>query len=133
MSVLTLNGRPRAGLVYKWTEAVSLYGSYTQSLKPTSTIAPLSSGVVIDSGVLPEQATSWELGTKLDLPGSMTGSLAFFNIDKKNVLVSQYNDVTRQTDWRTSGRASARGRRCASRSAGSRRCTGRPARSSCRC
>ena len=100
---------PRAGLVYKWTEAVSLYGSYTQSLKPTSTIAPLSSGVVIDSGVLPEQATSWELGTKLDLPGSMTGSLAFFNIDKKNVLVSQYNDVTRQTDWRTSGRARSRG------------------------
>lgn len=100
---------PRAGLVYKWSEAVSLYGSYTQSLKPTSTIAPLSTGVVIDSSVLPEEAKSWELGTKLDFTGGLTANLAFFNIDKKNVLVSQYNDATKLTDWRTSGRARSRG------------------------
>ncbi len=100
---------PRAGVVYKWNDAVSLYGSYTQSLKPSSTIAPLGSGAVIDSSVLPEQARSWELGTKFELSGGLTGNLALFNIDKKNVLVSQYNDATRQTDWRTSGRARSRG------------------------
>ena len=107
-----LNGTkwlPRAGVVYKWTDTVSLYGSYTQSLKPTSTIAPLSSGVVIDSSVLPEEATSWEVGAKVAMPAGVTGTLAFFNIDKSNVLVSQYNDTTRQTDWRTSGKARSRG------------------------
>lgn len=100
---------PRAGVVYKWTDTVSLYGSYSQSLKPTSTIAPLSSGVVIDSSVQPEQATSWELGAKMALPAGLTGTLALFNIDKKNVLVQQYNDTTKQTDWRTAGKARSRG------------------------
>ena len=107
-----LNGTkwlPRAGIVYKWTENFSLYGSYTQSLKPTSTIAPLSSGVVIDSSVLPEEATSWEVGAKVAMPAGLTGTLALFNIDKSNVLVSQYNDTTKQTDWRTSGKARSRG------------------------
>jgi iron complex outermembrane receptor protein len=100
---------PRAGLVYKWTPEVSLYGSYTESLKPTSTIAPLTSGTVIDSGVAPEQAKSWELGLKWDMPGQTTGTLALFDIRKRNVLVSQYNDVTKLTDWRTSGAARSRG------------------------
>ncbi len=100
---------PRAGVVYKWTDTVSFYGSYTQSLKPTSTIAPLSTGVVIDSAVKPEEATSWELGAKVAMPAGLTGTLALFNIDKSNVLVSQYNDTTKQTDWRTSGKARSRG------------------------
>lgn len=96
-------------MVYKWTDTVSLYGSYTQSLKPTSTIAPHASGVVIDSSVQPEQATSWELGAKVAMPSGLTGTLALFNIDKKNVLVQQYNDTTKQTDWRTAGKARSRG------------------------
>ncbi|MBB1627107.1 TonB-dependent receptor [Achromobacter sp. UMC71] len=100
---------PRAGLVYKWTPEVSLYGSYTESLKPTSTIAPLTSGTVIDSGVAPEQAKSWEIGLKWDMPGQTTGTLALFDIRKRNVLVSQYNDATKLTDWRTSGAARSRG------------------------
>lgn len=100
---------PRAGVVYKWNDRVSLYGSYTQSLKPTSSIAPLSTGVVIDSSVRPEEATSWELGAKIAMPAGLTGTLALFNIDKSNVLVSQYNDTTKETDWRTSGKARSRG------------------------
>jgi iron complex outermembrane recepter protein len=100
---------PRAGIVYKATDTLSFYGSYSQSLKPTSTIAPLSSGVVIDSNVLPEEATAYEVGAKLAMPNGLTGTLALFNIDKKNVLVSQYNDATKLTDWRTSGRARSRG------------------------
>ncbi|WDD92200.1 TonB-dependent receptor [Burkholderia sp. FERM BP-3421] len=100
---------PRAGLVYKWNDAFSLYGSYTQSLKPNSTIAPLGSNTVIDSAMLPEQSTSWELGGKLDLPAGLTGTLALFNIDKRNVLVSQFNDATKLTDWRTAGKARSRG------------------------
>ena len=64
---------------------------------------------MIDSGVAPEQAKSWELGLKWDMPGQTTGTLALFDIRKRNVLVSQYNDVTKLTDWRTSGAARSRG------------------------
>lgn len=59
----------RGGLVYRLSDEVSLYGSYTRSFKPNSTIAPLSTGETIDSAILPEEATSWELGAKLDVPG----------------------------------------------------------------
>ncbi|MEF3067825.1 TonB-dependent siderophore receptor [Pandoraea apista] len=100
---------PRAGVIYKATDYLSLYGSYSESLKPTSTIAPLSSGVVIDSNVAPEHAKSYEVGVKLDMPNGLSGSLAVFNIDKRNVLVSQYNDTTKAIDWRTSGAARSRG------------------------
>ncbi|WDZ94219.1 TonB-dependent receptor [Herbaspirillum sp. WKF16] len=100
---------PRAGLIYKLSEELSLYASYTKSLKPTSTIAPLTGGTVIDSNVAPEQATSWEGGLKYDNPSGLSGSLAVFDIKKKNVLVSQLNNVTGLTDWRTSGAARSRG------------------------
>ncbi|NQE63746.1 TonB-dependent siderophore receptor [Caulobacter sp. RHG1] len=100
---------PRFGLVYKWSPVVSVYGSYTQSLRPTSTIAPLSSGVIIDNAIAPEESKSWEAGVKLDIPGRITATAALFDIDKKNVLVSQFNDVTKLTDWRTAGAARSRG------------------------
>lgn len=100
---------PRLGVIYKVDRNWSLYGSYTESLKPTSTIAPLSSGVVIDSSVEPEQAKSWELGAKFDMPGGLTGTIALFEIQKRNVLVQQYNTSTNLTDWRTSGKARSRG------------------------
>lgn len=57
-----INGQkwvPRGGLVYRLSDEVSLYGSYTRSFKPNSTIAPLSTGETIDSAILPEEATSW--------------------------------------------------------------------------
>ncbi len=100
---------PRVGVVYKATNWFSLYGNYSQSLKPTSSIAALASGYIIDGATPPEQATAYEVGAKLDMPSGMTGTLALFDIDKKNVLVSQFNDVTKLTDWRTSGRARSRG------------------------
>ncbi|WP_260929331.1 TonB-dependent siderophore receptor [Novosphingobium sp. 9] len=100
---------PRAGLVYKWSPVFSLYASYSQSLKPASTIAPLTAGVVLDSGFAPERARSWEAGAKLDIPGGISGTLAVYDIHKRNVLVSQYNDATQLTDYRTAGAARARG------------------------
>lgn len=100
---------PRAGLVYKLSPTVSLYASHTRSMKPASTIAPLSTGVVIDSAVQPEQAKAWEAGVKFADPAGVSGSVALFDIDKRNVLVSQFNDVTKLTDWRTAGAARSRG------------------------
>ncbi|ALS66458.1 hypothetical protein LMG16407_01654 [Pandoraea apista] len=57
---------PRAGVIDKATDCLSQHGSYSASLKPMSTIAPMSSGVVIDSNVEPEHAKSYEVGAKFD-------------------------------------------------------------------
>ena len=67
-------------MVYKLTPAVSLYASYSQSLKPISTIAPHSSGL-IDSSVKPESGKSWEVGTKYKSAGGLTGTLTLFDIN----------------------------------------------------
>lgn len=107
-----LNGNkwlPRAGLVYQWNDRLSLYTSFSKSLKPTSTIAPYATGVVLDSSIAPEQATSWETGVKYDLDRGLSATLAFYNINKRNVLVSQLNAVTNQTDYRTAGAVRSRG------------------------
>ncbi|MCK9817421.1 MAG: TonB-dependent receptor [Candidatus Pseudomonas colombiensis] len=80
---------PRAGLVYRYTDQLSFYGSYTESFKPNSSIAQLAGGtVVLDGGIKPEEGKSWELGAKLDMPGRVTASAAVFDITKRNVLVS---------------------------------------------
>ena len=99
---------PRAGLVYKYTDALSFYGSYTESFKPNSTIAPLSgSSTVLDGGIAPEEAKSWELGAKLDLPGRVTGNIALFDIEKRNVLVANAEGPT--TIYSAAGEVRSRG------------------------
>ncbi|WP_249123229.1 MULTISPECIES: TonB-dependent siderophore receptor [unclassified Bradyrhizobium] len=100
---------PLAGVILKLNKQVSLYGSYTQSLKPTSTIAPLTGGVVIGSNLAPEEGVQWETGVKFDLNNRLSGTLAFYDIDKKNVLVSQLNTSTSIVEYRTAGRVRSRG------------------------
>ncbi|MEH3160039.1 MAG: TonB-dependent siderophore receptor [Sphingomonas taxi] len=100
---------PQAGLVWRAAPVFSLYASYTRSLKPTSTIAPLASGVTITSSIAPERGRSFEVGAKLDLPDRVSATLALYDIDKRNVLVSQFNTATSLTEYRTAGRAISRG------------------------
>ena len=98
---------PRVGLVYRYTDELSLYGSYTESFKPNSSIAPLNGGVVLDSAIAPETSKSWEIGAKLDIPGRITGSLALYDIKKRNVLVS--TTVGEDTLYSTAGQVRSRG------------------------
>lgn len=99
---------PRAGLVYRYTDALSFYGSYTESFKPNSTIAPLSgSSTVLDGSIAPEEAKSWELGAKLDMPGRVTGNIALFDIKKRNVLVANSEGPT--TIYSAAGEVRSRG------------------------
>jgi iron complex outermembrane recepter protein len=100
---------PLAGAILKLTEEVSLYASYTQSLKPTSTIAPLTGGVVIGSNIAPEEGTQYEAGVKFDLNKRLSGTMALYDIDKKNVLVSQLNTATGLNEFRTAGKVRSRG------------------------
>ena len=98
----------RAGLVYRYTDALSFYGSYTESFKPNSTIAPLSgSSTVLDGSIAPEEAKSWELGARLDMPGRVTGNIALFDIKKRNVLVANSEGPT--TIYSAAGEVRSRG------------------------
>ena len=85
---------PRVGLVYKMTDELSLYGGYTESFKPNSTIAPLT-GTGSVNEMAPEEGKSWELGAKLDMPGRITGTLALFDIVKENVAVTELDGSNR--------------------------------------
>jgi iron complex outermembrane receptor protein len=99
---------PRAGLVYRYTDALSFYGSYTESFKPNSTIAPLSgSSTVLDGSIAPKEAKSWEVGAKLDMPGRVTGNVALFDIKKRNVLVANAEGPT--TIYSAAGEVRSRG------------------------
>ncbi|RMQ50676.1 TonB-dependent siderophore receptor [Pseudomonas cichorii] len=100
---------PRAGLVYRYTDQLSFYGSYSESFKPNSSIAPLSGGYVVDSGTLPERAKSWELGAKWESPGALTASLALYDIKKRNVLVANYDAATAGTVYSSAGEVRSRG------------------------
>ncbi|MGY3491407.1 iron complex outermembrane receptor protein [Bradyrhizobium sp. USDA 4502] len=100
---------PLGGAIFKLTDQVSLYASYTQSLKPTSTIAPLTGGGVIGSNIAPEEGTQWETGVKFDFNKQISGTLALYDIDKKNVLVSQLNATTGIVEYRTAGKVRSRG------------------------
>ena len=98
---------PRAGLVYRYTDELSFYGSYTESFKPNSTIAPLTDGSVLQGNLQPEESKAWELGTKLDMPGRITASAALFDITKRNVLVSVGSGV--DTVYSVAGEVRSRG------------------------
>ncbi|MBV4529935.1 TonB-dependent receptor [Pseudomonas sp. SWRI107] len=107
---------PHAGLVYQVDDQLSFYGSYSESFKPNSTIAPLnqaSSGparpLTLDSGFAPEQGKAWEVGAKLDMPGAITGTLALFDITKRNVLVSNSDTATGGILYSAAGEVRSRG------------------------
>ncbi len=98
---------PRAGLVYRYTDQLSFYGSYTESFKPNSTIAPLANKTVLNGSLQPEESKAWELGTKFDLPGRITASAALFTIDKRNVLVQVGEGLT--SEYSVAGKVRSRG------------------------
>ncbi|MEB6478183.1 TonB-dependent siderophore receptor [Acinetobacter vivianii] len=94
---------PHAGLVYQWNDQFSLYGSYTESLKPNSSIAPLGGNAVIDSDVRPEQAKSYELGAKYEFNDRIKANFALYDIKKRNVLAKITNSSTKEVELHTTG------------------------------
>jgi len=92
---------PRAGVVYKLTPNVSLYSSYTESFKPNSSIASQIGSLP------PEQGKAWEVGSKVELSKGITGTLALFDITKRNVMVNEL--VNGETVTRTAGRVRSQG------------------------
>ncbi|MEG9523970.1 MAG: TonB-dependent siderophore receptor, partial [Pantoea piersonii] len=92
---------PRAGVVYTLNSWSSLYASYTESFKPNSSVAT-------EIGSLPpELGKAWEVGGKIDLPNGVTGTLALFDIQKRNVMVDEL--VGGETVTRTAGKVRSQG------------------------
>jgi len=72
---------PRFALLYKATDDISLYGSYTKSFGANNGLS--ATGKTIP----PEIASQYEVGAKaLLLDGRVTTSLALYNLTKSNVL-----------------------------------------------
>lgn len=92
---------PRAGVVYNLNDWSSLYVSYTESFKPNVSIA-----TAIDA-LPPEYGKSWEAGYKIDINNRVTGTLAVYDIHKRNIMVSELVDG--ETVTRTAGKARSRG------------------------
>lgn len=79
---------PRAALVYQPVKEVSIYGSYSQSIKP-NTYARTKGGAIVD----PEEGQQIEFGVKTELlDGRLTPSLAVYDLRKKNVAVQDPTD-----------------------------------------
>jgi iron complex outermembrane recepter protein len=77
---------PRIGLLYKITDTLSLYGSYSQSFTPN--IAATATGKPLD----PQTGRGYEFGLKADLLDSkLFATLAYFDITKQNVAVTDPN------------------------------------------
>lgn len=76
---------PFGGLVFQLNDQVTLYGNYSKSFVPNASDA--NTGQAFD----PEEGRSYELGVKLDLPRGIGASLALFDIEKENVVVSNNN------------------------------------------
>lgn len=102
---------PLGGAILKLTDQISLYASYSQSVKPNSTIAPLSNGggVVLGSNIAPEEGTQYETGVKFDLDKRLSGTIAVYDIEKQNVLVSQINAATGLNVYTAAGKVRSRG------------------------
>lgn len=72
---------PFAGLVYKVSDALSLYGNYSRSFVPNTSVS--DAGQTFD----PEEGRSYELGARYDLAPGLNLNLALFDIVKENVVV----------------------------------------------
>jgi iron complex outermembrane receptor protein len=76
---------PFGGLVFQLNDQVAFYGNYSRSFVPN--VSDADTGQAFD----PEEGRSYELGVKLDLPQGIGASLALFDIEKENVVVSNNN------------------------------------------
>ncbi|MFW1839677.1 TonB-dependent siderophore receptor [Acinetobacter gyllenbergii] len=100
---------PHVGLVYQWNDQLSLYGSYTESLKPSSSIAPLGGNAVIDADVKPEQAKSYEVGAKYEFNDRIKANFALYDIKKRNVLAKVTNPSSNEVELHTTGAVRSKG------------------------
>jgi catecholate siderophore receptor len=96
---------PRAGLVFKPVEAVSLYGSYGRSYLPSSG-DQFASLTATTATLEPERFTNYEAGAKWEARPDLSLTAAVYRLDRTNTSAPDPNDATRVVQTgaqRTSG------------------------------
>ncbi len=82
---------PRAGLIYKPIEPMSLYASYSMTYVPRAG-AQLSSLNVTNAALDPEEFENIEVGAKWDIRPGFTLTAALFQLDRTNVVIPDPDD-----------------------------------------
>ena len=85
---------PRAGLVYKPVEPLSLYASYSMAHLPRSG-EQLSSLTATNKALDPEQFDNREIGAKWDLAPGLALTAAVYQLDRTNVIAPDPADPAR--------------------------------------
>jgi catecholate siderophore receptor len=83
---------PRAGLIFKPRESMSLYASYSVSYMPRAG-AQLTSLNLSNQSLDPEEFENVEIGAKWDVAGdALSLTAALFQLDRTNVVIQDPND-----------------------------------------
>ena len=85
---------PRAGIVFKPTEAWSTYLSYSMSFVPRAG-EQLSSLSLTNRSLDPEEFTNYEAGVKWDARRDLTFTAAVYRLNRSNVVAPDPTDPTR--------------------------------------
>lgn len=85
---------PRAGLVVKPAEPVSLYANYSVAHVPRAG-EQLASLTLSTRALEPEQFRNYEVGAKWDVRPALGVSAAVYRLERQNVVVADPNDPTR--------------------------------------
>jgi catecholate siderophore receptor len=85
---------PRAGLIYKPIETVSIYGNYSLAYVPRAG-DQLSSITLSNATLQPERFMNLELGAKWDIQPDLSLTTALYQLDRSNVIAPVPNDPTR--------------------------------------
>ncbi|HET7061157.1 MAG TPA: TonB-dependent siderophore receptor [Nitrosospira sp.] len=85
---------PRAGLIYKPIETVSIYGNYSLAFVPRAG-DQLSSLNLNNAALQPEKFMNLELGAKWDIRPDLALTTALYQLDRSNVIAPVPNDPTR--------------------------------------
>ena len=85
---------PRAGLIVKPTEPLSLYGSYSLSYLPRAG-EQLGSLTVTNQALDPERFRNYEIGAKWDITPALALTSAVYRLKRENVAIADPTDPTR--------------------------------------
>ena len=86
---------PRAGLIFKPTEAFSIYGNYSVSYVPRAG-EQLTSLTVTNASFKPEKFINYEVGAKWDVNPSLALTAAVYKLERENVQVTDPSNASLQ-------------------------------------
>lgn len=85
---------PRAGIIIKPVNQVSVYGNYSQAYLPRAG-EQLASLSLTNQALDPERFTNYEVGVKWDVLPSLAFNAAAYRLDRSNVAIADPIDPTR--------------------------------------